>query len=616
MGYLFSTSEKQDVEDHAKSKEGESILEIANSLLEINIYVCGKDTDTFNFFEKNIIKDVRFPTKSNVKYYDKMAKHKEISDWHFFFATTVNSFDEMLENTIKFIDDHNSFEDFDDFDEGSKKRIGKNVIMYFIDENKDNFLNHFLKVYNHLELPLFIIVGNENENKQLNKSIINIIKEVEAKRPIDSNIFKFSNFSESYEKENNLINLYMNLIECSAFYNELGDEYKYPKQFLDDKLFDNVVKEIIKNFTTLNILVCGKPGSGKSTFINRMLHTTISKSQRGGECSKRIIRYIHRTLPITFYDTPGISTQAFMKEIIGLIDKKNIELGEIQSKIHAVFYLFDAQSTRYFMDYEEEMFNLLLQKYKIPLYFLGTRCQNNEEFQSNKIIIIKNYYNIIKNIDNLDINYQKEYIKDRLFCINLIGGGYSEVDKLFDKMFNDFKKYIREEKINNDNISDITGENCLISKLRKPEEIIPHPVKLCQNIKLTYRLIARSIGDQKKGSTLLSSSFLRIIYKIFCHEGENLSLQTCKQMIKSLDFNLDEENINNKGNYKSWFHDIRHGYKTKAEEQISLLANKYIAQYKEELKQNNENCLKYINILRVSLNASIKGLKKISDEFK
>ena len=192
MGYLFSTSEKQDVEDHAKSKEGESILEIANSLLEINIYVCGKNT--FDFFEKNIIKDVRFPTKSNVKYYDKMAKHKEISDWHFFFATKVNSFDEMLENTIKFIDDHNSFEDFDDFDEGSKKRIGKNVIMYFIDENKDNFLNHFLKVYNHLELPLFIIVGNENENKQLNKSIINIIKEVEAKRPIDSNIFKFSNF--------------------------------------------------------------------------------------------------------------------------------------------------------------------------------------------------------------------------------------------------------------------------------------------------------------------------------------------------------------------------------------------------------------------------------------
>ena len=37
--------------------------------------------------------------------------------------------------------------------------------MYFIDENKDNFLNRFLKECDRLELPLFIIVGNENENR-------------------------------------------------------------------------------------------------------------------------------------------------------------------------------------------------------------------------------------------------------------------------------------------------------------------------------------------------------------------------------------------------------------------------------------------------------------------
>ena len=156
---------------------------------------------------------------------------------------------------------------------------------------------------------------------------------------------------------------------------------------MEDKLFGNVVKEIIKNFSTLNILVCGKPGSGKSTFINRILYTTISKSQREGECFKRIIRYIHGTLPITFYDTPGISTQAFMKEIIGLIDKKNIELGEVQSKIHALFYLFDAQSTRYFMEYEEEMFNLL-----------KLNCKIKKNFQ---LMVILNIFFIISNFSLL-----------------------------------------------------------------------------------------------------------------------------------------------------------------------------------------------------------------------
>ena len=30
------------------------------------------------------------------------------------------------------------------------------------------------------------------------------------------------------------------------------DEYKYPKQFMDEKLFSKATKEIIKNFSTLN----------------------------------------------------------------------------------------------------------------------------------------------------------------------------------------------------------------------------------------------------------------------------------------------------------------------------------------------------------------------------
>ena len=33
---------------------------------------------------------------------------------------------------------------------------------------------------------------------------------------------------------------------------------------MEDKLFGNVVKEIIKNFSTLNILVCGKLGQEKA----------------------------------------------------------------------------------------------------------------------------------------------------------------------------------------------------------------------------------------------------------------------------------------------------------------------------------------------------------------
>ena len=610
MGIFGDSQEKQNVKNLSKTSEGKSILEISNSSLEQNIYVCGNYE--LNFFESRIIKEFRFPAKSNVKYYSKMGKHKEITDWHFFFAPKVNNYEEMLKNTKLFLKDHNDFEDFDDFCEQSKTRSGKNIIMYFSDENKDNFVKYFVNEHNKFELPLFIIVGKEKENKKLKDDIHKAIKELKENRAIDPNIFKFTNFTD--DTENNLINLNFNLIECSAFYNELGDELKYPKQFMDDNLFDKVVKEIINNFSTLNILICGRAGAGKSTFINGMLHTTISKSKTGGECSKRIVKYIHRSLPITFYDSPGMTTDEIMNSIIELIKKKNSELGQIQSKIHAVFYLFNGSLTRYFHNNEAEMFKLLLKEYKIPLYLIATQLKSEEEYEEIKSCLIKNYYDINKNIERfIDEQYKKENIANNIFCVNVIGNSFSQADKLFEKMYNDFRKYIIYEAITKDNIEEKTGNNSLISKLYKPQDIILHPVKLCEHITLMYRLIARSISSEKKGSTLLSSSYLRIISNIFCKE--KLSLKTYKAMISGMEFVLDEENEKNKKEYKTWFKSY-YGYMTPAEEEISYIADKYIKIYQDELKNSPTKCLRYINTLRTSLNEAIEGLNTISNEFK
>ena len=59
----------------------ESILDIS---FEIDIYICGNYDN--NFFQNNLITNLRFPEKPNIKYYEIMAKHKDIKDWHFFFA--------------------------------------------------------------------------------------------------------------------------------------------------------------------------------------------------------------------------------------------------------------------------------------------------------------------------------------------------------------------------------------------------------------------------------------------------------------------------------------------------------------------------------------------------
>ena len=94
--------EKKNVEELSLTIEGRNIEDISNSSLDQNIYVCGNyDID---FFQNNIIQEFRLPAKSHVKYYVKMGKHKEIKDWHFFFAPKNKKYSEMLENVKKFLE--------------------------------------------------------------------------------------------------------------------------------------------------------------------------------------------------------------------------------------------------------------------------------------------------------------------------------------------------------------------------------------------------------------------------------------------------------------------------------------------------------------------------------
>jgi len=357
---MGSSQESKDLSEFSQTDEGKSIQEIGKSSFEQNIYVCGNYN--LNFFEQNICQPTLNPKLDNISYYIKMSKHKQIKEWHFFFSPKISDIKKIKENTKLFINEHKKLKDLDDFKEGSKTRINKTTILYFNDTNTDGFIKYFLDEHNSNYIPFIIFIGAEKTNIDIKNKINDLI--IEKKKEIDSNLFKYSTFNENVE--NNLINININLIECAAYYNELGDEFKFPKKFMDDKLMEKDLKEFLKNFSTFNILVCGRPGAGKSTFINGMIKAMICKAAKGEECSQRIIKYIHRKFPLTFFDTPGISTDDKIQTIIDLIKKKNIELGESKSKIHAIFYVVNSQDQRFFCDYENKIFKFILVEIKIP----------------------------------------------------------------------------------------------------------------------------------------------------------------------------------------------------------------------------------------------------------
>lgn len=86
---MGQTSEKDQLNDYKNSEEGKSIIDIGKTTLEQNLYVCGNYN--IEFFQNYIIEPISYPLKSTIKDYNQMARHKEIKEWHFFFAPKNNS---------------------------------------------------------------------------------------------------------------------------------------------------------------------------------------------------------------------------------------------------------------------------------------------------------------------------------------------------------------------------------------------------------------------------------------------------------------------------------------------------------------------------------------------
>lgn len=112
----------------------------------------------------------------------------------------------------------------------------------------------------------------------------------------------------------------------------------------------DAIDEKIQNLSTLNIIVAGKTGVGKSTLINAVFKDELAETGMGRPVTNHMRKITKKDIPLAIYDTRGFELgkdvqEDVKKEVFDTINK-GLATKDINKAIHCIWYCINTASNR------------------------------------------------------------------------------------------------------------------------------------------------------------------------------------------------------------------------------------------------------------------------------
>ena len=160
------------------------------------------------------------------------------------------------------------------------------------------------------------------------------------------------------------------------------EEYLDPR-VAAEKIIDQIERKM-DEMKTINLMILGKTGVGKSTLINALFGENRVQTGLGRPVTTDISRIPGEHL--TIYDTPGLelggdnSMSILLSQVVDVINKQ-VEEGTLDDAIHCILYCVSTPSHR-FEDNEAEFIKSLQSKiitHNIPVFIVLTQSFNKND---------------------------------------------------------------------------------------------------------------------------------------------------------------------------------------------------------------------------------------------